>query len=43
MYAVSALWDAVDKESPKRKTDSVFETVTSYYKAIYGYTSCSYN
>jgi len=44
MYAVAALWGSVDKESlESAKPNIIFETVTSFYKAIYDYTSCSYN
>ena len=44
MCAVAALWGSVDKESPESaKPNSIFETVTSFYKAIYDYPSCSYN
>ncbi len=44
MYTVAALWGSVDKESlESAKPNIIFETVTSFYKAIYYYTSCSYN
>jgi HAD superfamily hydrolase (TIGR01662 family) len=44
MYAVAALWGSLDKESLKSaKPDIIFETVTSFYKAIYDYLSRLYN
>jgi len=44
MYAVAALWGSLDKESLKRtKPDAIFETVTSFYKAIWNYLSRFYH
>ncbi|KAF5415947.1 MAG: hypothetical protein C5S48_04420 [Candidatus Methanogaster sp.] len=43
-YAVATLWNAVYKEAPESaKPNSICETVTSYYKTIFDYTTCSYN
>ena len=38
MYTVAALWGSLDKESLKKtRPDAIFETVTSFYKAICNY------
>ncbi len=43
MYTVAALWGSLNKEPLKRaKPDAIFETVTSFYKAIYDYLSRFY-
>ena len=44
MYAIAVLWGALDKESLKSaKPDIIFETVTSFYKAICNYLSRLYH
>jgi HAD superfamily hydrolase (TIGR01662 family) len=43
MYAVAALWGSLSKESLKKtKPNAIFETVTSFYKAICNYLSRFY-
>ena len=38
IYAVAALWGSPDRDSlESAKLDIIFETVTSFYKAIYDY------
>ena len=40
MYTVAALWGSLEKESLKRtRPDAIFDTVTSFYKAICNYLS----